>query len=212
MLDYPAGELPDVSTSRVALSLQSTQRGDYVWPPLIHQLQEARKTAFRQRHSDIPQGTYALYTVPHTLHEHTAQAPSTGSVEDWMNVPCTSLPITSGDASKIPIPPTNHQADYTAHVPIPSSMNYTSRRAQALAQIHGCSIQPCDPHINPFQPSALPQPSNLSLDHLPAAGHAPMILQSDMTTSHFPQGDLNAERVGERINYSTTQQSHRPVS
>ena len=128
-----------------------------------------------------------------------------------MNVTCTSLPITLGDASKIPFPSTNHQADYTAHAPIPSSPNYTSRRAQALAKIHGCSIQPCDPHINPFQPSALPQPSNPSLDQLPAAGHSPMILQSDMTTTHFPQGDLNAERVGERINYSTTQQSHRPV-
>ena len=147
----------------------------------------------------------------YTLHAHMGQVPSTGSVEDWMNVTCTSLPITSGDASKIPFPSTNHQADYTAHAPISSSPNYTSRRVQALAKIHGCSIQPCDPHINPFQPSALPQPSNLSLDQLPAAGHSPMILQSDMTTTHFPQGDLNAERVGERINYSTTQQSHRPV-
>lgn len=147
----------------------------------------------------------------HTLNTHMAQVPSTGSVEDWMNVLCTSLPLTLGDASKIPLPSTNYQADYTAHAAIPSSLNNTSRRAQALVHIHGCSIQPCDPHINPFHPSTPPQPSNLSLNHLPAAGNPPIILQSDMTTSHFPQGDLNAERVGERINYSTTQQSHKPV-
>ena len=126
---------------------------------------------------------------------------------------CCMVISFSGDVSKIPIPPTNHQAAYGAHPPDLSPPNHSSRRAQALAQIHSSSSHPyvCDPRINPFQHSPVPHPSSPALDHLPAAGHPPMI-QVDMTTSHFSQGDLNSERVEERINYSTAQKSHRPVS
>ena len=165
-----------------------------------------RGTQPTNRNSQISHKVCTVYsTAPHRLAcTHLAWA------EDWLN-PTFWWSLT-GDVSKIPFPPTNHQAAYVAHPPITSSPNCTSRRAQALAQIHGSSIQPCDPRINPFQPSPPPQPSNLSLDHLPAAGHPPVILQADMTTSHFPQGDLDAQRVGERISNSTAQRSHKPVS
>lgn len=145
---------------------------------------------------------------------HTSMPTGSGSaisVGGCLN-PTRLLLVTSGDVSKIPFPSTNHQAAYTAHVHTTNSPNYTSRRAQALAQIHGSSIQPCDPRINPFQPSPPPHPSSLPVDSLPAAGHPPVILQADMMTSHFPQGDLNALRAEERINHSTTQRSHKPVS
>lgn len=200
-----AGELPDVPVSRMVLSLQSTQRGDYVRPPLLHLPQEARNTAYKQKQSDIPQGMHCIqHSTTHTCMHTLGLGRGLAQPTFWWSL--------TGDVSKIPFPPTNHQAAYVAHPPITSSPNCTSRRAQALAQIHGSSIQPCDPRINPFQPSPPPQPSNLSLDHLPAAGHPPVILQADMTTSHFPQGDLDAHRVGERISNSTAQRSHKPVS
>lgn len=193
--------------SRSVLSLQSTQRGDYVRPPLLHLPQEARSTAFRQRQSDIPQGVHSMQYHTH-FHAHWLRQChfSWGCLN-----PTRLLLVTAGDVSKIPFPSTNHQAAYTAHAHTTNSPNYTSRRAQALAQIHGSSIQPCDPCINPFQPSPPPHPSSLPVDSLPAAGHPPVILQADMMTSHFPQGDLNALRAEERINHSTTQRSHKPV-
>ena len=118
-----------------------------------------------------------------------------------------STAICTGDSERFPIASTNNQLSY--EIPVPAT-SPTYQQTQAYIKTHRSNFHPGDTRIHHFNQTCT-SPKGVPLNWFPPAGNPPVI-NADMNVSHFPQGDLDGGRVTTRMNFSSMQNYHRPVS